>query len=112
MRERNGSYHQQREHPKHTASKSYAAAEMTTIGPNWTTTFAYHYTQGLRTELETKIISCYATSWIDNGLARTLSGSDDSTPDSEPPEDTATNRWKLARLSLQLKAKRHPTPSQ
>ena len=39
--------------------------------PNWTTTFAYHYTQRLLTELQSKIIECFATSWVYDGPALT-----------------------------------------
>jgi hypothetical protein len=39
--------------------------------PNWTTTFAYHYTQRLITELQSKIIACFATSWVYDGPALT-----------------------------------------
>ena len=35
--------------------------------PNWTTTFAYNYTQRLITELQSKIIACFATSWVYDG---------------------------------------------
>jgi hypothetical protein len=35
--------------------------------PNWTTTFAYHYTQRLTVELVSKIIECFATSWTYDG---------------------------------------------
>ena len=31
--------------------------------PGWPTTFAYHYTERLRVELENRIINCYATTW-------------------------------------------------
>jgi 5'-3' exonuclease len=39
--------------------------------PNWTTTFAYNYTQRLITELQSKIIACFATSWVYDGPALT-----------------------------------------
>ncbi len=39
--------------------------------PNWNTTFAYHYTQRLITELQSKIIDCFATSWVYDGPALT-----------------------------------------
>ena len=39
--------------------------------PNWTTTFAYHYTQRLLAELQSKIIECFATSWVYDGPALT-----------------------------------------
>ena len=39
--------------------------------PNWTTTFAYHYTERLRSELEAKVIECFATSWVYDGPALT-----------------------------------------
>ena len=35
--------------------------------PNWNTTFAYHYTQRLIAELESKIIACFATTWTYDG---------------------------------------------
>ena len=35
--------------------------------PNWKTTFAYHYTQRLRIELESKVIGCFATSGVYDG---------------------------------------------
>ena len=35
--------------------------------PNWNTTFAYHYTQRLIAELQSKIIACFATSWTYDG---------------------------------------------
>ncbi len=40
-------------------------------GFGWKTTFAYQYTERVRMELETKIISCFATSWVYNGMALT-----------------------------------------
>jgi hypothetical protein len=55
--------------------------------PNWTTTFAYQYTQGLRTELETKIIGCFATSWLYNGASLSLHIADDSTLESGHQEE-------------------------
>ena len=39
--------------------------------PSWTTTFAYHYTQRLLAELQSKIIECFATSWVYDGPALT-----------------------------------------
>ena len=39
--------------------------------PNWKTTFAYHYTERLRIELESKVIGCFATSWVYDGPALT-----------------------------------------
>ena len=36
--------------------------------PPWTSTFAYHYTERLRHELDTLIISCFATSWDYDGI--------------------------------------------
>ena len=39
--------------------------------PNWKTTFAYHYTERLRSELESKVIECFATSWVYDGPALT-----------------------------------------
>ena len=35
--------------------------------PNWNTTFAYHYTQRLIAELQSKIIACFATTWTYDG---------------------------------------------
>ena len=35
--------------------------------PGWTATFAFHYTERLRTEIETRIISCFATTWDYDG---------------------------------------------
>ena len=39
--------------------------------PNWETTFAYHYTQRLITELQSKIIAGFATNWTYDGPALT-----------------------------------------
>ena len=39
--------------------------------PRWPSTFAYHYTERLRTELDRRIISCFATSWDYDGSALT-----------------------------------------
>jgi hypothetical protein len=39
--------------------------------PEWTTTFAYNYTERLRTELESKIIGCFETRWVYDGLPLT-----------------------------------------
>ena len=35
--------------------------------PNWTTTFAYHYTERLIDELVSKVIACFATTWTYDG---------------------------------------------
>ena len=35
--------------------------------PNWNTTFAYHYTQRLIAELQSKVIACFTTSWVYDG---------------------------------------------
>ena len=39
--------------------------------PNWNTTIAYYYTQRLITELQAKVIECFATSWTYDGPALT-----------------------------------------
>ena len=39
--------------------------------PNWTSTFAYHYTQRLLAELQSKIIECSATTWVYDGVRLT-----------------------------------------
>ena len=39
--------------------------------PGWPTTFAYHYTERLRTELDRRIISCFATTWDYDGATLT-----------------------------------------
>jgi hypothetical protein len=39
--------------------------------PGWRTTFAYHYTERLRTGLETRIIACFATTWNYDGAPLT-----------------------------------------
>jgi hypothetical protein len=35
----------------------------------WTTTFAYHYTEALRSELESRIIACFDVTWTYEGPA-------------------------------------------
>ena len=36
--------------------------------PRWPNTFAYHYTERLRTELDSRIVSCFATTWDYDGV--------------------------------------------
>ena len=39
--------------------------------PNWESTFAYHYTQRLIAELQSKVIECFATTWVYDGVRLT-----------------------------------------
>lgn len=41
-------------------------------GRSWSSTFAYYYTERLRHEIDSKIISCFSTAWDYDGIALTI----------------------------------------